>query len=571
MASLLSMSACNGEDQESSDDEVTDRDCERLSDLGKAAYQALSTKHARYWHKCWNVTQGRIVGETRQTPLGTWPQPKDPQPAVEHDDWFPKKLCELISKTQYWLDVTSLGPPDGKFMTQFKKGIANVAATSNQPGHNTITIRLCFGNIIGMPTDIDAVMTELTEDIPEGSNIEMWVGAWRKGVSWNHSKIIAVDGKYLHNGGHNLWDQHYLQLNPVHDISMEAEGRVAHDGHLFANEMWEFIKKEQSGIIGKVVAMLPDHLPMVLNNRVSVSEYPEGEVDEFPPMYSKSEVPKYDPLPGAIPLITMGRYGALLATARPSDDAILALFNSAKKIIHMSLQDVGPICIPSMDRCAVPGCVWPEAYLTAWGNAIYKRGVDVEIALSTPGSIPNGLSPTQALYGNGWKCEDVASEIIKTVRDNDEEDIDDDRLRKMVQENLRVCYIKQGGKNQWSDGGTLGNHAKHFIIDDQCYYIGSQNLYVCDLAEWGILIDDKEQTKKCMSEYWKPMWAQSYNGQDCDVDAVMNGLDIDRNGPPVTTKAAKKQLKDAMAIQSKNPGHDAHHFGHDGELDNHFG
>jgi len=31
---------------------------------------------------------------------------------------------------------------------------------------------------------------------------------------------------------------------------------------------------------------------------------------------------------------------------------------------------------------------------------------------------------------------------------------------------------------------TMGNHSKHFIVDDIATYIGSQNLYVCDLAEW---------------------------------------------------------------------------------------
>ena len=45
-------------------------------------------------------------------------------------------------------------------------------------------------------------------------------------------------------------------------------------------------------------------------------------------------------------------------------------------------------------------------------------------------------------------------------------------------------------------------HGKHFIIDDVALYIGSQNLYVCDLAEWGVVIDDEETTKRIMDEYW---------------------------------------------------------------------
>merc|ERR1719478_613296 len=97
---------------------------------------------------------------------------------------------------------------------------------------------MLFGNIIGMPVDCDALVRTLTKDLPKESSIRLWVGAWRKGVSWNHSKIIAVDGKHLWQGGHNLWSEHYLMFNPVHDLSMVAEGPVAMDAHRFADELW---------------------------------------------------------------------------------------------------------------------------------------------------------------------------------------------------------------------------------------------------------------------------------------------------------------------------------------------
>merc|ERR1712113_753253 len=114
----------------------------------------------------------------------------------------------------------------------------------------------------------------------------------------------------------------------------------------------------------------------------------------------------------------MGRYGALLKKARPSDDAIVAMFDSAQHVIRMALQDLGPICLPGVPGpIAVPGCVWPKAYLDALGRAIWDRGVDVEIMLSNPNSQPDGLGMTEANYGNGWTCADVACEIIKTIED----------------------------------------------------------------------------------------------------------------------------------------------------------
>merc|ERR1719454_316866 len=126
---------------------------------------------------------------------------------------------------------------------------------------------MLFGNIVGMPVDCDQVVEDLTSDLPEDTKIELWVGAWRRGVSWNHSKIIAVDGKYLHTGGHNLWVPHYLKNDPVHDLSMQAQGRCTHDGHLYLNRQWDFVKTMQSGFVGWIVKHLPDRLPTVLQAR----------------------------------------------------------------------------------------------------------------------------------------------------------------------------------------------------------------------------------------------------------------------------------------------------------------
>jgi len=254
-------------------------------------------------------------------------------------------------------------------------------------------------------------------------------------------------------------------------------------------------------------------------------------------------------------MITMGRYGDMMRNARSSDEAFVAIFDSAQTVIHLALQDLGPVTLPTISPAvALPGMDWPATYMEAFGRAIWERGVDIEIAVSNPGSIPAGLSPLEACYGNGWTCGDVASEIIKTIKEQ-YDGVDDESLRKCVDENLRVCFIRQAQGNSWEDGGTMGMHAKHFIIDDRAYYIGSQNLYMCDLAEWGILIDDPAATKKCMAEYWNPLWKASFTGVDCDVDTVMNGLDIDSNGanPKKVDAKTKKLMEKAQTSMVGDP------------------
>lgn len=226
------------------------------------------------------------------------------------------------------------------------------------------------------------------------------------------------------------------------------------------------------------------------------------------------------------------------------------MIHSAEKIIRLGLQDLGPVCIPST-KIALPGCTWPHTYLKALGKVIWEKGVDVELVLSNPGSIPGGLSGTEANYGNGWSCVDVAAEIIKEIR-KQFPDAEDDDLRQKVADNLRICFLRTGSSTQWSDGINKGMHAKHFIVDDVASYVGSQNLYVCDLSEWGVLIDDAEAVAKLKSEYWDPMWAASYTGEDVDVQEVMDGLNIDRDGED-PSNLSPEQLAEAARATTQFP------------------
>merc|ERR1712194_206425 len=93
------------------------------------------------------------------------------------------------------------------------------------------------------------------------------------------------------------------------------------------------------------------------------------------------------------------------------------MMGSAKQIIRFGLQDLGPVCVPKT-KLPLPGLTWPEKTFEMLAKVLYERGVDVEIVVSNPGSIPNSLSFTEACYGNGWTCVDVAAEIIRKIRDN---------------------------------------------------------------------------------------------------------------------------------------------------------
>lgn len=509
-----------------------------LSYIAEAAETALSIKHPMYEGVCWNVTHGRLVGEVVQSPPSTfW---KDAQLTKElenyHSDDLPKKMFDVIVEAEYWVDFASLGVPDGKFLLAIVQAIKVLAESGKE-----VTLRFLTGNIIGMPIDNQAFLLRLvrhpTIKLPSNHNLKIWVGSWRKNLSWNHSKIVAADGKHLFTGGHNVWDAHYLQKNPVRDISIRADGQVAEDAHVFLNRMWSFIIKKDC----ERIAHQKDGswIPKLPKSKTSLAHWP-STAPLHPPVYIRKSSPlsPEEALKiGETPMITLGRYGCLHhseRTSNPSDTAIAAMLATAKSIIRMSLQDLGPMAIPMpTGPMPYPGCRWPTEYFSALGQAMCERGVTVQIALSNPFSIPADLSLTEAQYGNGWSCDDVASEILKCIIE-EQPHIEESALSAIVENNLQVTYMRaSGGESDWPETLKTGNHSKCFIVDDLCFYVGSQNLYIANLGEWGVVVDDAVETLAVLEKYWNPMWEVSYESipeelRDCCLQDVFEGVGIDR-------------------------------------------
>ena len=84
-----------------------------------------------------------------------------------------------------------------------------------------------------------------------------------------------------------------------------------------------------------------------------VSEFPSGLATEFPPVFELASVPYYNKMKKSVPVIAVGRLGGMMTALhpilrkdRPSDDAFLAMIDSAQSNIKLALQDVGPVCFP---------------------------------------------------------------------------------------------------------------------------------------------------------------------------------------------------------------------------------
>jgi hypothetical protein len=83
---------------ESDGEEAVDETAAGLSYVGKAAYEVLRKEHNRFHHTLWNVTRGTVVS------IDPTPKQVLTGEAVSkgHSDWLPKKMGELICRTEVW-------------------------------------------------------------------------------------------------------------------------------------------------------------------------------------------------------------------------------------------------------------------------------------------------------------------------------------------------------------------------------------------------------------------------------------------------------------------------------------
>lgn len=431
----------------------------------------------------------------------------------------PQKLCigpadallddfyETIISATGFIDITSLDSPDfvaynsGAGTGRFLAAIRNAITFLSNSGR-VVRIRLLFGSIISplgssneMPTKL---LDALTRDLPDDSSVELYGGAYRSGAtSWNHGKIVAVDGKRLIEGGINFYTSDYLKKDPVFDISIKVQGRAALTAHGYADYLWT------KGVCG---------LSSVGLSETAYSNWKKGKRTDYstwtgtwpcPAGFKSASSSNLHTGALAIPAARLGSLGA-----QPADEAFIAMFSKAKANVRISSQDFGPV------KAVEFWYGWPDSTISELNKGL-ARGVQVQLLLSTPCAYGGGEGKTACSvsllqastgqngsseggpYGYGWSAETVLTKFTENA---------DWPKDSSAQQNLEIAYTGVGGK-QWRDGEGVGNHAKFFAIDDQAFYVGSQNLYKCDLAEFGIIVDDKSATARMIAEYFDPLWA----------------------------------------------------------------
>ncbi|KAI5249660.1 hypothetical protein E4T42_05206 [Aureobasidium subglaciale] len=168
-----------------------------------------------------------------------------------------EEMYNHIISGRHFIDIASLlrkdATPSGEFLAAVRNAITRLSKTAEAMN---VVIRLIFGEPLGWAGDLGlpfipgtgpyraapALLLDLVRDVPSDTYSQMQIylayTSSAASLTWNHSKIVAVDGQRALVGGHNMWDGAYLGDNPVLDVSMKTEGLSAVDAHRFAENLW---------------------------------------------------------------------------------------------------------------------------------------------------------------------------------------------------------------------------------------------------------------------------------------------------------------------------------------------
>ena len=379
-----------------------------------------------------------------------------------------KQITALIETAEQFIDITTLQPfPDGAFFRAIQDGLEAISKKNKK-----ITVRI----LVGWPplqrgSNQHDYLESLIQPFESSKNLSIYVAAQRNNdLTWNHSKIIAVDGKKAIIGGQNLWEANYLGPYPVHDLNVKLNGPMVFFFHKFIDVIWQNVATYKTSTWKSVFWSAATGIQKkyltesVLPNPINV---------------------------GKIKILGAGRYWD--SNSRAADKAFIYCFENAFKSIYISQMDL-------LFGFGKANIHWTEG-INAIVNAIV-RGVTVKIVISdNEGKASATLDEssnksTSYSYSTQVKTFDAICKILNEVSKKD----------RIIRGKLEVAVLRFGPSSIWRNGWEFANHAKFTMIDEQLFYIGSENLYPSDLIEYGVFIEDVDAVTKIKNDYWNPLW-----------------------------------------------------------------
>ena len=430
-----------------------------------------------------------------------WPAPGSNtrrKVCLGHSDTLMIRLHDLVASARQRVDINLLAPVTS---TRFLGALHDALATLAQSGR-TVSVRVLVGQYPPDDIDASAFLKALTDGLGGGTGLSVSVAGMRSclaiddcdSYSWNHSKIVTVDGARALVGGHNFWSDDYLIDNPVHDLSMEVSGPAAVSAAHFADKLWRYVCDN----LGKGKA---------LSVATWTGQGTAPSQDCLTP--ATLPAPSRKQARDGVPILAVGRLGAGITKdfANQSELARDLMLASAQHTMRIVQQDLGF----GIGRADV---LFPDSTIDRMIDFLRRRNGDIYIVLSNLGS----MGHSGFYYSNDVTLAQLALHLRDAVQERIyardpsaryRAESGPDPTNALLCEHVHLAPLRFGPHAEWPGGHPIANHSKFWMVDEHTFYIGSDNMYPVNLQEFGYIVDDHPTAQALTDAYWTPLWEWS--------------------------------------------------------------
>ncbi|MEV7282468.1 phospholipase D-like domain-containing protein [Streptomyces sp. NPDC093111] len=420
-----------------------------------------------------------------------------------------EKVREDIARARQSVDISTLAPfPNGGFQDAIVAGLKEAAGRGDR-----LTVRILVGAAPVYHANVipSAYRDELVAKLgPDAARITLNVASMttsKTSFSWNHSKLVVVDGETVITGGINSWKDDYLDTtHPVNDVDLALSGPAAGSAGRYLDTLWDWTCRNKSSWSSVWFASSngADCLPALPRTAAPAGG---GDVPAIAVGGLGVGIRQSDPSSVFTPVLPDASAAKCGLTGRdhtnadrdydtvnPEESALRALVASATEHVEISQQDLNAFC-PLLPRFDI------RLYDTL--AAKLAAGVKVRIVVSDPAN-------RGAVGSGGYSQIKSLSEVSDILRGRLKAVTGDDRTaRTAMCQNLQLASFRASSKATWADGKPYAQHHKLVSVDDAAFYIGSKNLYPSWLQDFGYVIESPAAARQLADGLLAPQWTYS--------------------------------------------------------------
>ncbi|MGW2483596.1 phospholipase D-like domain-containing protein [Streptomyces sp. NPDC001571] len=429
------------------------------------------------------------------------------------------KMTENISRATESVDISTLAPfPNGAFQDAVVSGLKASVASGHQPKVRILVGAAPIYHLNVVPSKYrDELVEKLGKDAAKVTLNVASMTTSKTAFSWNHSKLLVVDGRSAITGGINGWKDDYLDTtHPVSDVDLALSGPAAASAGKYLNELWFWTCRNKNNIASVWFASSNGAGCMPTLEPVASAEAPRGDVPVIAVGGLGVGIQRDDPASRFRPTLpTAPDTKCVVAlhdntnadrdydTVNPEESALRALISSADRHIEISQQDLNATC-PPLPRYDIRVYDALAAKMAA--------GVKVRIVVSDPAN-------RGAVGSGGYSQIKSLAEISDTLRDRLALRTGDRAsARAAMCSNLQLATARSSTSPKWADGHPYAQHHKLISVDGSAFYIGSKNLYPAWLQDFGYVVESPAAAQQLDSQLLAPQWQFSRDTATVDYE-----------------------------------------------------